>query len=139
MTSMFPTSATTFSSSISFLANAATSSGLIGSTWTMYLIGRPLMPPLSFTQLKYARTLSVISSQLTPTATVTIAPILIGLPFAFLPVPRPQTLFVGDAFPDPTGAAADDWTAPVAQAASSKATTLLAASATPAINLFDLI
>ena len=30
-----------------------------------------------------------------------MAPMLIGLPRAFLPVPSPQTLFVGDAFPEP--------------------------------------
>src|SRR5262245_25763060 len=63
------------------------------------------MPPLAFTQSKYARALSVISSQLMPVATVTIAPMLIGLPVAFLPLPRPQTLFVGEAFPEPTGPA----------------------------------
>ena len=63
---------------------------------------------------------------------MTIAPMLIGLPFAFFPVPRPQTLFVGDAFPEPTGAAADVVTAPAAKAASNNATTPPAASTIPA-------
>ena len=35
-----------------------------------------------------------------------IPPSLIGLPVAFLPVPMPQTDFVADAVPEPTGAAA---------------------------------
>src|SRR5476649_1331382 len=82
----------------------------------MYLIGRPLMPPLSLTQLKYACANLPIVVKSTPGISMSIPPILIGLPVAFLPVPRPQTDFVVDAVPEPTGAAAP---APVANTADS--------------------
>ena len=63
-------------------------------------------------------------------------PILIGAPVAFLPVPMPQTLFVADALPDPTGPAAPD--ALAATATASKTMARLAARALP-IRFLDLI
>ena len=69
------------------------------------------MPPLSFTHLKYASANLPIVVKSTPGISMSIPPILIGLPVAFLPVPMPQTDFVADAVPEPTGAAAP---APVA-------------------------
>src|SRR3990170_3979962 len=74
-----------------------------------------------------------------PGCFVAIAPILIAAPVAFLPVPRPQTLFFAVSLPDPTTAWAGDWLAPVAKAASSNAMTLLAPSAIAAVSFFDLI
>src|SRR4029079_12927409 len=68
----------------------------------MYLIGRPLMPPLSLTQSKYALATLPIVVKSTPGISMAIPPSLIGAPFAFLPLPRPQTLFVADAVPEPT-------------------------------------
>ena len=105
----------------------------------MYWIGRPLMPPLSLTQSKYALATLPMVVKSTPGISMPIPPILIGLPAAFLPVPAPQMDFVLDALPEPTGAWACDWLAPVANAASSNATTPLAASATPAVSVFDLM
>src|SRR3954453_9329390 len=68
----------------------------------MYLIGRPWMPPLSFTQSKYALATLPIVVKSTPGMSMSMPPILIGAPVAFLPLPRPQTLFVADAVPEPT-------------------------------------
>jgi hypothetical protein len=67
------------------------------------------------------------------------APILIGAPVAFLPVPIPQTAFVALALPDPTGAA--DVLAPalIAATAASRAIAPTAATATPAVTFLDLI
>ena len=55
-------------------------------------------------------------------------PMTIGLPVARFPLPRPQTLFVLDPLPLPTGVGAD--TALAANAATSSARTQLLASAT---------
>src|SRR3954454_10019395 len=82
----------------------------------MYLIGRPLIPPLSLTHLKYALANLPIVVKSTPGISMSIPPILIALPVAFLPVPAPQMDFVADALPEPTGAAAP---APVASTAAS--------------------
>src|SRR5262245_25996100 len=103
----------------------------------MYLIGRPWMPPLSFTHLKYALAIFAIVVKSTPGISMLIVPILIGAPVAFLPLPSPHTAFFADAVPDPTLAGA--WPAPVAQVASSNATTLPAASAAAAVSFLDLI
>src|SRR4051794_21897843 len=103
----------------------------------MYLIGRPLMPPLSLTQAKYAFATLPIVVKSTPGMSMSIPPILIGAPVAFLPVPLPQTDFVAEAWPEPTAAAVR---APEADAnATVSASTLQAAHATPILTLVDLI
>src|SRR5438093_11412099 len=56
----------------------------------MYWIGRPLMPPLSFTQLKKAWAIPVIGVKSTPGCVVTIAPSLMGVLLAFLSFPSPH-------------------------------------------------
>src|SRR5262245_37467122 len=48
------------------------------------------MPPLSLTQSKYALAALVMSVKSVPGCLVTIAPILIGVPLAFWPLPRPH-------------------------------------------------
>ena len=63
-----------------------------------------------------------------------IAPSLIGVPVAFLPVPLPHTDLLADALPAPTCSLA-----PVAQVATTRAKTAQAASTTPAVSFFDLI
>ena len=65
-------------------------------------------------------------------------PILIGAPVAFLPEPRPQTDFVADALPEPTGAALDV-PAPAAHPASISARTTVTAEATPIVIFVDLM
>ena len=97
------------------------------------LIGRPWMPPLSLTQSKYAFATLPIVVKSTPGISMSMPPILIGRPVAFLPVPRPQTDFVADALPDPTGAVC----APAAQPASISAITQALAAATPIIVFID--
>src|SRR5262245_44479899 len=72
----------------------------------MYFTGRPLMPPLSLTQSKYAFATLPIVEKSTPGMTMAIPPILIGAPVAFLPVPLPHTLFDAEGVPEPTGPAA---------------------------------
>src|SRR3954447_24987686 len=99
-------------------------------------MGRPLMPPLSFTHWKYAFANFPIVVKSTPGMSMPMPPSLIGLPVAFLPVPLPQTDFVADAVPEPTTGALG---APTAQAASPSATTLLAANARPSLIFVDLI
>jgi hypothetical protein len=66
-------------------------------------------------------------------------PILIGAPVAFLPVPLPQTLFLADAFPDPTGPAVPAAPAPPVSAVSSSAVVAMVAPTTPILIVFDLI
>ena len=85
------------------------------------------MPPLSLTQSKYAFATLPIVVKSTPGISIPMPPILIGRPVAFLPVPSPHTDFVADALPDPTGAVAE--AAPVANAATSSASTPVLASA----------
>src|SRR5215467_9201574 len=67
------------------------------------------------------------------------APILIGAPVAFLPVPIPQTAFVALALPDPTTPADVLAPAPIAATAASTAIVPTAARATPAVTFLDLI
>ena len=64
------------------------------------------MPPLSLTHLKYASATLPIVVKSTPGISMSMPPSLIGVPVAFLPVPLPQTDFVADAVPEPTGPAA---------------------------------
>ena len=87
------------------------------------------MPPLSLTQSKYAFATLPMVVKSTPGISMSIPPSLIGAPVAFLPVPRPQTDFVADALPEPTGVAAADVLAPAAQPASISARTTVAAEA----------
>src|SRR5436189_607177 len=101
----------------------------------MYLIGRPLIPPLSFTQSKYALAVLPIVVKSTPGISMSLPPILIGEPVAFLPVPLPHTLFVADAVPDPTGPAAPVWVA--AQPTANRPMTELAIKVLP--SFLDLI
>src|SRR5262245_53074034 len=68
---------------------------------------------------------------------MSIPPILIGRPVAFLPVPRPQIDFDADALPDPTGAVAVF--APVAQPAVISARAQTVAPTTPTMIFVDLI
>src|SRR5438093_1325767 len=89
-------------------------------------------------QLKYAWAMSPIGEKSTPGLCVKMPPRTIGLPVAFLPLPRPQTLFVADAFPAPTFMVGR--LAPVARAAVNANTAARqAAEATPILSLFDLI
>src|SRR5206468_7558690 len=101
----------------------------------MYWTGWPLMPPLSLTHLKYAAATLPIVVKSTPGISMSMPPILIGDPVAFLPVPLPQTLFVAEGVPDPTGPAAPDPLA--AHAATNRPTRQLTARALP--SFFDLI
>ena len=93
------------------------------------------MPPLSFTHWKYAFANFPIVVKSTPGMSMPIPPSLIGLPVAFLPVPMPQTDFVADAVPEPTGAAAP---APPAHPTDS-ASMLPATHRTPNLIFVDLI
>ena len=99
---VFPTSPTTLLLSTSFLATAACWAGSVCSVWMMYWIGRPLMPPLAFTHLKYAAAMFGMSVKSVPGCLVAMAPSLIGAPVAFLPFPSPHTAVTADALPDPT-------------------------------------
>src|SRR6476469_7356344 len=90
------------------------------------------MPPLSLTQSKYAFATLPMVVKSTPGISMAMPPILIGRPVAFLPGPRPQTDFVADALPDPTGACA-----PVAQLASMSARTQTLAAAMPTFAFVD--
>src|SRR4029453_16232007 len=86
----FPTMPRTFVVSMSFLAAAAACPGSVCSVSYAYWIGRPLMPPLSLTQSKYAFAAFGMSVKSVPGCLVAIAPSLIGVPLAFLPLPRPH-------------------------------------------------
>ena len=97
---------TTLSLWISFLASAASCAGLSCSVYWMYWIGRPLIPPLSLTHLKYAAATLEMVVKSTPGISMLIAPSLMGRPVAFFPVPRPHTDFFAEALPDPTGTCA---------------------------------
>src|SRR5262249_50204326 len=85
---------------------------------------------------KYAFAVLPIVVKSTPGISMSMPPILIGAPVAFLPVPRPQTDFVADALPAPTGPAAP---APIARAARANTRRLPAADATPLLIFVDLI
>jgi len=66
---------------------------------------------------------------------MSMPPILIGAPVAFFPVPLPQTLFVAEGVPEPTGPAAPALVDHMATI--SKASTETVASAPP--SFLDLI
>src|SRR5215207_1355396 len=87
---VLPTRPSTLSCSISFVASAAICCGSTCSVSAMYWIGRPLMPPLSFTQSKYALVMPVIHVKSMPGTLVAMPPSLIGSPVAFCPVPAPH-------------------------------------------------
>ena len=94
------------------------------------------MPPLSFTQSKYALATFPTVVKSTPGMSMAMPPILIGTPVAFLPVPLPQTDAFADAVPEPTVASAP---APMATAVSTSARRPLTAHATPILIFVDLI
>src|SRR5690349_1664344 len=80
-----PTTPTTLSVWISLWAKPAIWAGFVCSSYHLYWIGWPLMPPLSLTQLKYACAIVAPSVKSVPGCLVTIAPSLIGVPLAFTP------------------------------------------------------
>src|ERR671932_496092 len=90
MIEVLPTMPSTFSLWMSFLASDAAWPGSVCSVSIEYWIGRPLIPPLSLTQSKYAFAVFGMSVKSVPGCFVAIAPSLIGAPLAFLPLPRPH-------------------------------------------------
>src|SRR5690349_17411914 len=90
MIDVLPTIPSTFSLWISFRAREATWPGSVCSVSIEYWIGRPLMPPLSLTQSKYAFAVFGMSVKSVPGCFVAMAPSLIGAPVAFWPLPRPH-------------------------------------------------
>ncbi len=94
------------------------------------------MPPLSLTQSKYAFAMTGMSVKSVPGCFVAMAPSLMGAPFAFFPVPRPQTDVAAASTPEPTVGAAP---VPVAHAVGISARRPMAAHATPILIVFDLI
>ena len=91
---VLPTRPTTFVDATSFLTSAAFCPGFVCSVSMVYWIRRPRMPPLLLTQSKYAFAMLGMSVKSVPGCLVAMAPSLITGPVAFLPVPRPHTLFV---------------------------------------------
>src|SRR5919112_760967 len=111
MIEVLPTIPSTFSLWMSLRASEATWPGSVCSVSIEYWIGRPLMPPLSLTQSKYALAVFGMSVKSVPGCFVAIAPSLIGAPAAFLPLPRPH--FDADALSPPlAGVPFDDVLAP---------------------------
>src|SRR5258708_402064 len=99
-----PTMARTLSSSISLVAGADTWAGVVCRVSTMSVMGGLLIPPLSFTQAKYACAIPVMPVKSTPGCLVAIAPRVIGSPVAFMPVPRPHpgmTTLAEESVPPP--------------------------------------
>src|SRR5919112_5230207 len=90
MIEVLPTIPRTLSLWISLRASEATWPGSVCSVSIEYWIGRPLMPPLSLTQSKYAFAVFGMSVKSVPGCLVAIAPSLIGAPLAFWPLPRPH-------------------------------------------------
>src|SRR5919202_914205 len=90
MIEVLPTIPSTLSLWISLRASEATWPGSVCSVSIEYWIGRPLLPPLSLTQSKYAFAVFGMSVKSVPGCFVAIAPSLIGAPLAFLPLPRPH-------------------------------------------------
>src|SRR3954451_22885437 len=90
MIEVLPTIPRTFSLWTSFRASEATWPGSVCSVSIEYWIGRPLMPPLSLTQSKYAFAVFGMSVKSVPGCLVAMPPSLIGVPAAFLPLPRPH-------------------------------------------------
>src|SRR6478752_4179425 len=95
----------------------------------MYLIGRPLMPPLSLTQSKYAFATLPIVVKSTPGISMSMPPSLIGAPLAFLPVPAPHLLAVAPAAAEPTLAVDLEPAAVAAATTTSRATGRMTARA----------
>src|SRR3954451_25331378 len=85
-----PVIATTFGSEANFEASAEAFCGSSASSSKLYLIGRPLMPPLALTQSKYALADFGDDEKSMPPDMVAIAPILIGWPAALVPLARPH-------------------------------------------------
>src|SRR3954464_8379198 len=85
-----PTIPRTFSLWTSFRASEATWPGSVCSVSIEYWIGRPLMPPLSLTQSKYAFAVFGMSVKSVPGCFVAMPPSLMGVPLAFWPLPRPH-------------------------------------------------
>src|SRR4051812_27612500 len=90
MIDVLPTMPSTFSLWTSLRASEATWPGSVCSVSIEYSIGRPLMPPLSLTQAKYAFAVFGMSVKSVPGCFVAIPPSLIGVPVAFLPLPSPH-------------------------------------------------
>src|SRR3954447_2147719 len=90
MIEVLPTIPSTFSLWISFRASEATWPGSVCSVSIEYWIGRPLMPPLSLTQSKYAFAVFGMSVKSVPGCFVAMPPSLMGVPLAFWPLPRPH-------------------------------------------------
>src|SRR3954452_17356413 len=99
MIEVLPTIPSTFSLWISFRASEATWPGSVCSVSIEYWIGRPLIPPLSLTQTKYAFAVFGMSVKSVPGCFVAMPPSLMGAPLAFLPLPSPH--FAAAALPPP--------------------------------------
>src|SRR3954468_3169460 len=89
MIEVLPTIPSTFSLWISFRASEAAWPGSVCSVSIEYWIGRPLMPPLSLTQSKYAFAVFGMSVKSVPGCFVAMAPSLMAVPLAFWPLPGP--------------------------------------------------
>src|ERR1700733_2381287 len=85
MMDVLPTMPTTWSVCTSCLASAAICAGLVCSVSILYTIGWPLMPPLAFTQAKYAAAMFAMSVNDVPGWLVTMPPSTIGVPVAATP------------------------------------------------------
>ncbi len=90
MIELLPMTPTTWSVVTSCLASEAIWDGLVCSVSGKNLIGWPLIPPLAFTQAKYAPSMFSMSLKLVPGWSVLIAPMLIGVPVAATPGLLPQ-------------------------------------------------
>src|SRR5918911_2278205 len=90
MIEVLPTIPSTFSLWMSLRASDAAWPGSVCSVSIEYWIGRPLSPPLSLTQSKYAFAVFGMSVKSVPGCFVAIAPSLIGAPLAFWPLPSPH-------------------------------------------------
>src|SRR5215207_5765314 len=129
-----PARPSTFSLSMSFVASDATCCGFVCSGSAMYWIGRPLMPPLSLTQSKTAFAVFVMSVKSVPGCFVMMAPILMGSPVAFSPLPRPHfgavaVAWVDEPPPPPPPAESLSSSLPHAPTARASANAAIAASA----------
>src|SRR5580692_6749499 len=90
MIELLPAMPTMWSVVTSCLASEAICDGLVASVTGKYLIGWPLIPPLAFTQAKYAPVMFSMSLKSVPGCLVLIAPMLIGVPVAATPGLVPQ-------------------------------------------------
>src|SRR3954452_13228890 len=87
---LLPAMPTTFSDSISFLASDAACPGSVCSVSITICTGLALMPALSLTHLNEGSVVRAISEKSVPGCLVASAPILIGSPLAFWPLPSPH-------------------------------------------------